>query len=171
MGNYVSCSLSKTSSSSSSAKVILPDGEVRDVYAPMKAAEIMMETPNHFLVDAKSLKIGRKLSPLPADEDLDLRGGCHVYIAFPMSRASSAANASDKARMFLAAGKKRRRGGPNGGRVSPGGEGDDVRLISPKLKLEDIEEFSAAEFMHRISVSKSKKPQLETIAEESVSST
>ncbi|XP_010558673.1 PREDICTED: uncharacterized protein LOC104827233 [Tarenaya hassleriana] len=174
MGNYASCSLSKNSSSSSpSAKVILPDGEVHEVYAPTKAAEIMMEIPNHFLVDAKALKIGRKLSPLPADEDLDLRRGCRVYVVFPMRRASSAANSSDMARLFLAAGKKRRRGGSGGVRVSPGGEDDDVRLVFParKLSLEDIEEVSAAEFMHRMSVSKSKKPQLETIAEESVSST
>ncbi|KAH0860635.1 hypothetical protein HID58_088896 [Brassica napus] len=166
MGNYVSSALSKTSSSSSpAARVILPNGEVRRIHEPTKAAELMMEIPSFFLVDAKSLKIGRKFNPLAADDDLQIKS-CHVYIAFPMTRATSAANASDMARLFAAA-KKRQRS-----RVGPKSSGeDDVKMISAgsKLNLEDIEEFSAAEFMHRISVSKSKKPKLETIVEESLS--
>ncbi|CAD5321935.1 hypothetical protein AtNW77_Chr3g0157801 [Arabidopsis thaliana] len=165
MGNYVSCALYKTSSSPLT-KVILPDGGVRDIHVPTKAAELMMEMPSYFLVDTKSVKVGRKFIPLAADDDLDL-GGCHVYVAFPMTRATSAANASDMARLYLT-GKKRTKSCDNR-RVSPENEdNDDVRLIGPKLNLEDIEEFSAAEFIHRISVSKSKKPQLETIAEEHV---
>uniref|UniRef100_A0A1J3IY82 Uncharacterized protein n=1 Tax=Noccaea caerulescens TaxID=107243 RepID=A0A1J3IY82_NOCCA len=179
MGNLVCSALSKTSSSA--ARVILPDGEVRHIHAPTKAAELMMEIPSFFLVDAKSLKIGRKFNPLAADDDLQIRG-CHVYVAFPMTRSTSAANASDMARLFVAAKKQqRRRIGTksitavkhcHSGRVSPDGEEDgEVRMISAgsKLNLEDIEEFSAAEFMHRISVSKSKKPKLETIIEESLS--
>ncbi|CDY16932.1 hypothetical protein Bca4012_045975 [Brassica carinata] len=184
MGNYVSSALSKTSSSSSpAARVILPNGEVRRIHEPTKAAELMMEIPSFFLVDAKSLKIGRKFNPLAADDDLQIKS-CHVYIAFPMTRATSAANASDMARLFAAAKKRQRsRVGPkssgvgtavkscHNGRVSPDGGEDDVKMISAgsKLNLEDIEEFSAAEFMHRISVSKSKKPKLETIVEESLS--
>lgn len=171
MGNYVSCGLNKTtpsqSQSSSAAKVIIPDGGVRDIHSPMKAAELMMEMPSHFLVEAESLKIGRKFIPLAADDDIDL-GSCHVYVAFPMTRVASAVNASDMARLFLS-GKKRTKSCDNR-RVSPEEENDDdVRLIRPKLNLEDIEEFSAAEFIHRISVTKSKKPQLETIVEEHVS--
>ncbi|KAF3568891.1 hypothetical protein DY000_02018764 [Brassica cretica] len=169
MGNYVSSALSKTSSSSSpAARVILPNGEVRRIHEPTKAAELMMEIPSFFLVDAKSLKIGRKFNPLAADDDLQIKS-CHVYIAFPMTRATSAANASDMARLFAAA--KTAVKSCHNGRVSPDGGEDDVKMISAgsKLNLEDIEEFSAAEFMHRISVSKSKKPKLETIVEESLS--
>ncbi|KAG2300305.1 hypothetical protein Bca52824_036777 [Brassica carinata] len=182
MGNYVSSALSKTtpSSSSSTARLILPDGEVRHIHEPTKAAELMLEIPSFFLVDAKSLKIGRKFNPLAADDDLQIKG-CHVYIAFPMTRATSAANASDMARLFVAAKKQHRQSKSSGvgtavrschsGRVSPDGGEDDVKIVSAgsKLNLEDIEEFSAAEFMHRISVSKSKKPKLETIVEESLS--
>ncbi|CAN8300272.1 unnamed protein product [Cochlearia groenlandica] len=177
MGNYVSYSLTKTSSSSSTARIILPDGEVRDIHAPTKAAEIMLEIPSFFLVDSKSLKIGRKFNPIAADDDLQIRG-CHVYVTFPMTRAMSAANASDMARLFVAVKKqqlKRRRAGAKSsggfnGKVSPDGDGE-VKMITArsKLDLESIEEFSAAEFMHRISVSKSKKPKLETIVEESLS--
>jgi len=84
-----------------------------------------------------------------------------------MTRATSAANASDMARLYLTGKKRTKNCGHR--RVSPENEdNDDVRLIGPKLNLEDIEEFSAAEFIHRISVSKSKKPQLETIAEDHV---
>ncbi|XP_056861198.1 uncharacterized protein LOC130509356 [Raphanus sativus] len=180
MGNYASCALSNTtsSSSSSSSKVILPDGEVRHIHAPTKAAELMMEISSFFLVDAKTLKIGRKLNPLAADDDLETRGR-HVYVAFPMTRATSSANTSDMARLFLATKKQQRRSVGakstaakqchNGGRISPEGEEDDVEMISAgsKLSLEDIDDqFSAAELMHRISNSKSKKPKLETIAEE-----
>ncbi|KAL1195455.1 hypothetical protein V5N11_030729 [Cardamine amara subsp. amara] len=159
MGNYVSSALTKTSSSSSSssaAKVILPDGGVRLIHAPMKAAELMMEIPSFFFVDAKSLKIGRKLSPLAADDDLQIKG-CH--------RSK----------------KQRRRVGADSygsgtvvknchnGKVSPDGEEDDVKIVSvgSKLNLEDIEDFSAAEFMHRISISKSKKPNGYAQAEDS----
>ncbi|KAF8089859.1 hypothetical protein N665_0495s0008 [Sinapis alba] len=173
MGNYVSCALSKTTSSDSSspaAKVILPDSEVHDINVQTKAAELMLEMPSHFLVDAKSLKIGRKLIPLAADDDLDVEG-CHVYVAFPMTRVASAANASDMARIFMA-GKKRLRSCCDNRKVSPEEEeeDEDVRLIKgTKVSFEDIEDFSAVEFMHRISVSKSKKPELETIVEENVS--
>ncbi|WZZ38522.1 hypothetical protein YC2023_034781 [Brassica napus] len=78
------------------------------------------------------------------------------------------------ARLFLAAKKQQRRRVKtavkhcHNGRISPEGE-DDVKMMSAGSKLmslEDIDEFSAAEFMHRISNSKSKKPKLETIAEE-----
>ncbi|WZZ38517.1 uncharacterized protein BNAC03G08390D [Brassica napus] len=173
MGNYASCALSNITPSSSS-KVILPDGEVRHIHAPTKAAELMMEIPSFFLVDAKTLKLGRKLKPLAADDDLQTRG-CPVYVAFPMTRATtSAANASDMARLFLAAKKQQRRRVRtavkhcHNGRISPEGE-EDVKMVSVGsnlMSLEDTDEFSAAEFMHRISNSKSKKPKLETIAEE-----
>ncbi|CAN8236127.1 unnamed protein product [Cochlearia groenlandica] len=180
MGNYVSSVISKTSSFSSTsvAKVILPDGEVRRIHAPTKAGEVMIEIPRFFLVDSKSLKIGKKINPLAADDDLRIKGR-HVYITFPMTRATSAANASDLTRLYVAVKKQQQRrrigdksssgvGSVFNGKVSPAGEGDDV-MVMMKLNLEDIEEFSAAEFMHRISVSKSKKPKLETILEESLS--
>ncbi|CAN6806148.1 unnamed protein product [Brassica oleracea] len=74
------------------------------------------------------------------------------------------------ARLFLAAKKQQRRRVRtavkhcHNGRISPEGE-DDVKMMSAgsKLSLEDIDEFSAAEFMHRISNSKSKKPKLDCL--------
>ncbi|CAN8269728.1 unnamed protein product [Cochlearia groenlandica] len=123
----------------------------------------MIDTPRHFLVDAKSLKIGKKFTPLAADDDLDVEG-CHVYVAFYMTRVTSAANASDMARLFIAGKKQRVKSCIDNRRVSPEKEDDDVMVT--KMNLEEINDFSAAEFIHRISVSKSKKPTLETILEE-----
>ncbi|XVF31722.1 hypothetical protein REPUB_Repub17cG0016600 [Reevesia pubescens] len=46
-------------------------------------------------------------------------------------------------------------------------ESEEKKAMS-KLDLDDIEEFSTLEFMHRLSMSRSKKPLFETIAEEPV---
>ena len=45
---------------------------------------------------------------------------------------------------------------------------NEEKKATPKLNLDDIEEFSAPEFIHRFSMTRSKKPLLETIAEEPV---
>ncbi|PWA46295.1 hypothetical protein CTI12_AA510090 [Artemisia annua] len=70
MGNYVSCTLTKYSKST---KVIYPNGEIRKVRQPIKAAELMLESPNMFLVNSKTLKIGARFQALNADEDLEIR--------------------------------------------------------------------------------------------------
>lgn len=41
------------------AKVVLPDGAVRAVKVPAKAAELMLEAPGHFLADARALRAGK----------------------------------------------------------------------------------------------------------------
>lgn len=172
MGNYASCTLSKVGKSSKAIKVIFPNGEIRQLSSPTKSAELMLEleTPNFFLVNSKSLKIGRRFSPLNADEDLEL---ANVYIMFPMNRVNSTITASDMGALFLAVNSVSKRGFPGKFRILPesGGfspqkpEDVDVRTM-PKLNLDDIEDFSAPEFIHRLSMSRSKKPLLETIAEE-----
>ncbi|KAL5745085.1 hypothetical protein ACOSP7_026231 [Xanthoceras sorbifolium] len=173
MGNYVSCSLSTPlAKQSRTAKVVFPGGEIRQVETPIKAAELMLETPNFFLVNSQSLKIGRRFSPLNADEDLE---AANVYVMFPMKRVNSAATAGDMGALFLAA----KRSSSRKVRILPA-EGieytaDDWRehetataAAVPKLNLDDIEELSKPEFMHRLSMSRSRKPLLETIAEEPV---
>ncbi|EPS59815.1 hypothetical protein M569_14993, partial [Genlisea aurea] len=77
MGNHFSF----CNSGSFVSWVIFPTGEVRRLRQKAKAAELMMEMPNFFLVNVKSLRIGRRLSPLNADEDLEMNG---VYLYFPM---------------------------------------------------------------------------------------
>ncbi|XWS36905.1 hypothetical protein CRYUN_Cryun20dG0125500 [Craigia yunnanensis] len=176
MGNYVSCTLSTPlGKSSKSTKVILPSGEIRQFNEPIKAAELMLETPNFFLVNSQSLKLGCRFSPLNADEDLEFAS---VYVMFPMKRVNSRVTAGDMGALFLAANSAAKKGFGGKVKILPeAAEEANLRDVSVEngetkatqnLNLDDIEEFSTREFMHRLSMSRSKKPLLETIAEEPV---
>ncbi|KAF8378651.1 hypothetical protein HHK36_030000 [Tetracentron sinense] len=160
MGNYISCTLSITTSKHSRfAKVIFPSGEIRQVDEPIKAAELMFEIPNFFLVNSGSLQMGRRFSALNADEDLEMG---NVYIMFPMKRLTSVITAADMGLLFLSAnsaakricgGKERESGGDT--RVTPfspaANSGDDEM---PRLNLDDIEDLLVPEFKHRLSMCK-----------------
>ncbi|XP_062104859.1 uncharacterized protein LOC133816322 [Humulus lupulus] len=185
MGNYASCTLSGPGGKHfcKATKVIFPGGEVRRFDGPVKAAELMLETPSFFVVNVRSMRLGQRFSPLNADEDLELAS---VYIMFPMKRVNSPITAADMGAIFLAANSATKRGGGGGRktRVLPSEFGENwrtydmaaeeekeeerVAAAGPKLNLDDIEDFSAPEFLHRVSMSRSKKPLLETIAEEPV---
>ncbi|KAL0450048.1 UNVERIFIED_CONTAM: hypothetical protein Slati_1561200 [Sesamum latifolium] len=172
MGNYVSCTLSVTVGKPSSrvTKVIFPSGEIRRLCDPTKAAELMLENPNSFLVNTRSLQIGRRFAALNADEDLEMG---NVYVFFPMKRLNSVVMAADIGPLFMAANSAAKRGALSGVRILPEA-GADVQSAekgspaAPKLNLDDIEEFSTPEFRHRLSMCRSKKPLLETIVEEPV---
>lgn len=162
MGNFISCALCTAQSKDSRAsatRVIYPTGEIKQFYEPTNAAEIMMEAPNYFLVDARSLHAGRRFSALGADEDLELGA---AYVMFPMKRLGSVVTAADVGSLFLAA---------NCRRIAAG----NVRVLpeppAAKLNLDDIEEFSTMEVTQRLSLCRSKKPLLETIVEEPICST
>ncbi|WCJ25292.1 hypothetical protein M5689_007187 [Euphorbia peplus] len=165
MGNYVSCKISSPSliKNSRSAKVILPTGKIQQFRQPTKVAELMLETPNFFTVNSNSLKIGRRFCPLSADEDLQ-KG--NVYVMFPMQRKNSVVTANDLGVLFMTANSAVKRASSAGKvRVQPDDyDGDDVAL--PRVSFEGIEEVSTPEFIHRLSISRSKKPLLETIDEE-----
>ncbi|XP_076955483.1 uncharacterized protein LOC143630316 [Bidens hawaiensis] len=153
MGNYASCTLTKHSKAT---KIIYPNGEIHKLRQPLKAAELMLESPNTFLVNSKTLRIGARFFALNADDDLDVAA---VYVMFPMSRRNSVVTTADLAALFIA--------------VKSGvGKVGSVRVLPenpptpPRLSLEEIEEFSSPEFKKMISMCRSKKPLLETIAEE-----
>ncbi|KAE8713360.1 DNA ligase [Hibiscus syriacus] len=168
MGNYVSCALSNPLGSSKTTKVILATGEIRRFQEPIKAAELMLETPNFVVVNSKSLKLGRRISPLNADEDLEL---ANVYVMFPMKRVNSSVTAADMGALLIAANSASRKGFAGNVRILPETdeeENEEEWSMQPNLNLDDIEEFSAPEFMHRLSMTRSKKPLLETIAEEPI---
>ncbi|CAI9110620.1 OLC1v1010677C1 [Oldenlandia corymbosa var. corymbosa] len=182
MGNYVSCTLSGPAMKQSRGiKIIFPRGEIRHFYQPMKAAEPMLEMPGFFLVNTKSLQIGRRFSALNADEDLEI---ANVYVMFPMKRVNSVVTAADLGALFVTANKvanKRMSITKKRVRILPDfdaaaerqetAEEEPVKAEAaavPKLNLDDIEEFSTPEFQHRLSASRSKKPVLETIVEEPV---
>lgn len=153
MGNYASCTLA---TASKPAKVVLPTGNVRQLADGTNAAELMLEIPNHFVVNARSMHVGRRFAPLSADEELN-KG--NVYVLFPMRRVSSVVTAADMGVLLMMARStvKRASGGKAG--------------ILPEAK-ERLEEdvVGVAEVKGRLSVSRSKKPALATIVEEPISS-
>ncbi|RDY01661.1 hypothetical protein CR513_14979, partial [Mucuna pruriens] len=173
MGNYVSCTLAPPLMKNAKAtRVIIPTGEVKQFREIVKAAELMLEHPNYFLVNSRSLHIGRRFSALAADEELDFG---NVYIFFPMRRLNSVVTAADMAVLFLAANSAVKRLSGGKARVLPDNGGcsgvwqleDDKSSKTessveiPRLSLEGVE----SGFQYR-----SRKPVLETINEEPVRS-
>ncbi|KDP33032.1 hypothetical protein JCGZ_13063 [Jatropha curcas] len=183
MGNYVSCKLANplVPKNSKLTKIILPTGEIRQIQyhhqQPTKAAELMLETPNFFIVNTKSLKIDRRFCPLNADDDLEK---ANVYVMFPMQRKDTKVTASDLGALFMTANSALKRVSGGKVRVRPDITADntvdderrksDDEVVVPRLSLEGIEEVSTPEFRHRMSMSRSKKPLLETIEEEPIRS-
>ncbi|KAJ8460486.1 hypothetical protein OPV22_033412 [Ensete ventricosum] len=170
MGNYVSCTLAGAPGSRArSAKVILPDGRVRRIEVTTNAAEIMLDEPGHFLVDSRSMHVGRRFQPLAADEDLEMG---HVYAMFPMKRANAVVAAADMAVLLMAAQKELRRELGHSARVLP----EMAERSAPKPELESMTEASEPaaveieEFKYRLSMCRSRRPTLETIAEEGICS-
>ncbi|RYR57896.1 hypothetical protein Ahy_A05g023575 isoform B [Arachis hypogaea] len=158
MGNYISCTLAGPGSKNSRGiKVIFPSGEIQQFQEPIKAAELMLEMPSFFVVNTRSLQIGRRFSALNADEELEFS---NVYVMIPMKKLNSAVSAADMGALLITANAAAKRA--SGGRKESPSQ--------PKLNLDDIEEYSSPEVMHRLSLCRSKKPLLETIAEEPVCS-
>ncbi|XP_018502934.2 uncharacterized protein LOC108867221 [Pyrus x bretschneideri] len=188
MGNYISCTLATPMiKSSKSARVIFPNGDVRQFREMVKAAELMLECPNTFLANSRSLHIGRRFSALSADEELEFG---NVYIMFPMRRLSSIVTAADMAVFFMAANSASKRisggqfrilpesasGGGEMGAVESGKEnlgdqdheGDHQGPL--RLSLDGVEGLQVAEFQYRLAACRSRKPVLETIKEEQICS-
>ncbi|KAJ6738592.1 DUF4228 DOMAIN PROTEIN [Salix koriyanagi] len=135
----------------------------------------MLEAPNFFIVNAKSLKIGRRFCPLNADDEL---GKANVYAMFPMHKKNYVVTAGDMGALFVTANSVLKRASSKGNirvlpeyttEISQNIERNDVDA-APRLSLEEIEELSSPYFIHRMSISRSKKPLLETIEEEPVRS-
>nr|XP_019706671.1 uncharacterized protein LOC105047061 [Elaeis guineensis] len=117
MGNYLSCTLSAGSGGGSGGvRVIVPGGEVRHLEGLVNAAELMLDTPGHFLVNSRSMQVGRRFAALSADEDLEMG---NVYVMMPMKRLNSVVTAADMGILLLAANKKFRRVSGGNSRVLP----------------------------------------------------
>jgi len=171
MGNYMSCTLAKAPGGRG-ARVILPDGGIRQVPLPATAAELMMDAPGHFLVDARAATVGARLAALPADEELELGG---AYAAFPMKRLGTPLAAAEAARLAAAAGTREAR--RSSAKVSDDAPPAGVAAAAAeekakRLRLEDMEVDGAAAaelgaLKHRLSNARARRrPTLETIEEE-----
>ncbi|KAK1326853.1 hypothetical protein QJS10_CPA01g01409 [Acorus calamus] len=116
----------------------------------------MLDSPGHFVTAAAggSLVVGRRFSPVTADEELEVGG---VYVMFPMRRVDSVVTDADVGRLLLAAAAAR----PRGARVGPEAAAEEEE-VGPAVA------FEGAEFKYRLSLCRSRKPSLETIVEETV---
>ncbi|XP_040380468.1 uncharacterized protein LOC102699870 [Oryza brachyantha] len=172
MGNYLSCTLAKVPGGKG-ARVILPDGGVRQVALPATAAELMMDAPGHFLADARAARVGVRLAALSADEDLELGA---VYATFPMKRLGTPLAAADMARLAAAATREARRSAKVAAAVVTPPQATAAAAVvvaedAPRLRLDELvdDEAVAADmnvFKHRLSSARSRRPTLETIEEE-----
>uniref|UniRef100_A0A0D9WJG9 DUF4228 domain-containing protein n=1 Tax=Leersia perrieri TaxID=77586 RepID=A0A0D9WJG9_9ORYZ len=172
MGNYLSCTLVKVPGGGKGARVILPDGVVRHVTLPATAAELMMDSPGHFIADARAARVGARLAALSADEELELGA---VYATFPMKRLATPLAAADMARLAAAAAREARRSAKVSSVVAsppqPMTSAEDAPP-APRLRLDEMvgeDEAAAVDmsvFKHRLSSARSRRPTLETIQEE-----
>ncbi|XP_010231055.1 uncharacterized protein LOC100845581 isoform X1 [Brachypodium distachyon] len=179
MGNYLSCTLAKAPGGKQGARVILPDGRVRQVPLPATAAELMLDAPGHFLADARAARVGARLAALSADEDLEMGA---VYATFPMKRLGTPLAAHDMARMAAAATREARRRSSKVSAVilvaaaaaappEPVKKAEAAPSPSPRAPRLDemVDDAVAAEIgvlKHRLSSTRSRRPALETIHEE-----
>ncbi|XP_051181569.1 uncharacterized protein [Lolium perenne] len=103
MGNLMSAGAG--AAAASGGKVVMADGSVRALSEPVSVAELMMDHPRHFVVDARVLQQrkggagggARKVAPLPADHVLGAGG---LYVLLPATRGKVSA---DEARRVLTA--------------------------------------------------------------------
>ncbi len=82
MGNHLCCA--KPSRTTAATKVIrCDDGGIEEFWEEMKVGELMMDNPHQFVCDFSDLQAGRRVTALPAEEDLALGG---VYVLLPMHK-------------------------------------------------------------------------------------
>nr|GMD26655.1 DUF4228 domain-containing protein [Ipomoea batatas] len=165
MGNLVPCcSLTPRmcAATAKAVRVIVPGGGIRQFWEPVKAAELMLEHPGYFLINSTSMNVGRRFSALSADEDLEMG---NAYGMFPLRRVNSVVTAADMAVLLEMA-------APDSTakrivvRVSPENGSSEVEAAPSALDLV-FEGFAEQEMKYRLSSSRSKRPLLETIVEES----
>ncbi|XP_047321060.1 uncharacterized protein LOC124925135 [Impatiens glandulifera] len=160
MGNYASsCTynltmkMTKSSKSAAAARVIFPGGEIEQYREPINAAELMLDFPNFFLVNLRSINIGKRFQPLTADQYLEPP---NIYVFFPMKRVHSLVTAADVAIRFMSSSSRLKN---NTTKVSPEIE---CAVQEPRLSLDGIERSHHGA---GIFICRSKKPTLDTIIE------
>lgn len=100
MGNYVS-SRRTSEYRTADCKVVLPDGSTVHTFPRgTSVAELMLEHPQHCVVELRSLMAGSgiKSQPLPADHKLDPKG---VYLMLPMRQGKAVPLPAAEARRLL----------------------------------------------------------------------
>lgn len=80
-------------------RVILSDGGVLTYDEPLTAAELMLEHPQHVVVEFQPIATGRKPAPLPADQKLEIK---KTYLMLRIRKGKPLQFSSEEARKILA---------------------------------------------------------------------
>ncbi|XP_060217619.1 uncharacterized protein LOC132644947 isoform X1 [Lycium barbarum] len=80
------------------SKVIFSDGTVHCYDKSLTVAELMLENPQHMVVEFKPIADGKRPIPLPADMKLEKN---KAYIMLPIRKGKPASLSSDEARKIL----------------------------------------------------------------------
>ncbi|KAL2239045.1 uncharacterized protein LOC105163055 [Sesamum indicum] len=80
-------------------KVILSDGAVFTYDKPLTVAELMLEYPQQVVVEFQPVVNGKKPTPLPADQKLDMK---KLYLMLPVRKGKPAVLPSEEAKKLLA---------------------------------------------------------------------
>ncbi|XP_047964841.1 uncharacterized protein LOC125209279 [Salvia hispanica] len=83
-----------------SRRVILSDGSVVTYDSPITAAELMLEHPQHVVVEFNPIASGGKPAPLPADQKLEVR---KTYLMLRIRRGKPIQLSSGEARRLILA--------------------------------------------------------------------
>ncbi|KAL1558337.1 hypothetical protein AAHA92_08818 [Salvia divinorum] len=81
-------------------RVILSDGGVLTYDEPLTAAELMLEHPQHVVVEFKPIASGGKPAPLPADQKLEIK---KTYLMLRVRRGKPIQLSSEEARRLILA--------------------------------------------------------------------
>ncbi|CAN6446043.1 unnamed protein product [Victoria cruziana] len=81
MGNFLSCSPIPFASSPRGIRVLGADGRVEEYGKPLKASELMLQNPYHFICDARCLHAGRRIPAIEADQELKKQ---RLYFLLPV---------------------------------------------------------------------------------------
>lgn len=188
MGNYVSCVAPNFWPKT--AKVILCNGSIQEFQKPVKAAELMLENSQQFVSHYNSLQVGRRVSALSADEDLELG---NLYFMLPMEKLNTALSASEMDSLLQKASAVAKRGCKSTARILPvlayvrplllsaekkqenlnagsclvvmGSKPGEVREEEVVIPRMDIRDVRMELEMYKTSSCRSWKPTLETISE------
>ncbi|KAF3436531.1 hypothetical protein FNV43_RR23623 [Rhamnella rubrinervis] len=77
------------------AKVIVSDGSVHEFDNPVTVAELMLEHPQHVVVEFQSAVTGKRPTPLPADNKLEMK---KIYLMLPTKRGKPVSLSSEEIR-------------------------------------------------------------------------